>query len=112
MATPHLSKAAVSIIDMQDWTVVKTLETDCPCFFMRSHANSPYAWVDVFFGPNRDWVHVIDKASLEIVETRIPEPGKTAAHVAFDRCGKKLLLSIWEDDGAVIVYTGDTLEEL
>ncbi|CAM4181319.1 nitrite reductase [Vreelandella rituensis] len=112
MATPHLSKAAVSIIDMQDWSVIKTLETDGPGFFMRSHANSPYAWVDVFFGPNRDRVHVIDKASLEIVETLIPEPGKTAAHVEFDRYGKKLLLSIWDDDGAVIVYDGDTLEEL
>ncbi|MEA2118536.1 cytochrome D1 domain-containing protein [Halovibrio sp. HP20-50] len=112
MAIPHLSRAEVSIIDMQDWSVIKALETDGPGFFMRSHAESPYAWVDVFFGPNRDRVHVIDKASLEIVETLIPEPGKTAAHVEFDRYGKKLLLSLWEDDGAVIVYDGDTLEEL
>ncbi|SEK76046.1 nitrite reductase [Halomonas daqiaonensis] len=111
MATPHLTKAAVSIIDMTDWTVVKTLETDGPGFFMRSHANSPYVWVDVFFGPNRDRVHVIDKKSLAIVETLIPEPGKTAAHVEFDRYGDKLLLSLWEEDGAVIVYDGDTLEE-
>lgn len=112
MAIPHLSTAEVSIIDMQDWSVIKTLETDGPGFFMRSHANSPYAWVDVFFGPHRDRVHVIDKASLEIVETLTPEPGKTAAHVEFDRYGKRLLLSLWEEDGAVIVYDGDTLEEL
>jgi mono/diheme cytochrome c family protein len=112
MAIPHLSRAAVSIIDMEDWSLVKTLETDGPGFFMRSHANSPYAWVDVFFGPHRDRVHVIDKASLEIVETLIPEPGKTAAHVEFDRYGETLLLSLWEDDGAVIVYDGDSLEEL
>ena len=111
MATPHLTRAAVSIIDMTDWTVIKTLETDGPGFFMRSHANSPYVWVDVFFGPNRDRVHVIDKTSLEIVETLIPEPGKTAAHVEFDRYGDKLLLSLWEQDGAVIVYDGDTLKE-
>jgi len=111
MATPHLNKAAVSIIDMTDWTVIKTLETDGPGFFMRSHANSPYAWVDVFFGPNRDRVHVIDKSTLEIVETLIPEPGKTAAHGEFDRYGEKLLLSLWEEDGAVIVYDGETLEE-
>lgn len=111
MATPHLTRAAVSIIDMTDWTVIKTLETDGPGFFMRSHANSPYVWADVFFGPNRDRVHVIDKASLEIVETLIPEPGKTAAHVEFDRYGEKLLLSLWEDDGAVIVYDAETLEE-
>ena len=28
---------------------------------MRSHEKTPYAWVDVFFGPNRDVMHVIDK---------------------------------------------------
>ncbi|SHM34948.1 nitrite reductase [Vreelandella subglaciescola] len=112
MALPHLGRAEVSIIDMQSWELIKTLETDGPGFFMRSHANSPYAWVDVFFGPHRDRVHVIDKQSLEIVKTLTPEPGKTAAHVEFDRDGKKLLLSLWEDDGAVIVYDGDTLEEL
>ncbi|NWN81944.1 MAG: c-type cytochrome [Halomonas sp.] len=111
MATPHLTRAAVSIIDMTTWEVIKTLETDGPGFFMRSHANSPYVWADVFFGPHRDRVHVIDKASLEIVETLIPEPGKTAAHVEFDRYGEKLLLSLWEDDGAVIVYDAESLEE-
>ncbi|MDN3555841.1 nitrite reductase [Halomonas maura] len=112
MAIPHLARAAVSIIDMQDWSLVKTLETDGPGFFMRSHANSPHAWVDVFFGPHRDRVHVIDKASLEIVATLTPEPGKTAAHVEFDRHGERLLLSIWDEAGAVIVYDGDTLEAL
>jgi hypothetical protein len=39
---------------------------------MRSHENSPYAWVDVFFGPNKDAVHVIDKRTLEIVKTLRP----------------------------------------
>ena len=31
--------------------------------------------------------------------------------VEFDRYGKKLLLSIWDEEGAVIVYDADTLEE-
>ncbi|MDR9439527.1 MAG: cytochrome D1 domain-containing protein [Halomonas sp.] len=53
---------------------------------------------------------MIDKATLEIVEMLIPEPGKTAAHVELDRYGDKLLLNLWEEDGAVIVYDGDTLE--
>nr|WP_298413696.1 nitrite reductase [uncultured Halomonas sp.] len=112
MAIPHLTKGAVSIIDMQDWSLIKTLETAGPGFFMRSHENSPYAWVDVFFGPNSDKVHVIDKQSLEIVETLTPAPGKIAAHVEFDRYGEKLLLSLWDRDGAVIVYDAKTLEEL
>ncbi|TYC57460.1 cytochrome C oxidase Cbb3 [Marinobacter sp. BW6] len=111
MATPHFRTGAVSIIDMDNWEVIKTLETDGPGFFMRSHENSRYAWVDVFFGPNKDKVHVIDKQTLEIVKTLQPAPGKVAAHVEFDRYGEKLLLSVWDKDGAVIVYDADTLEE-
>ncbi|MBC7184342.1 MAG: cytochrome C oxidase Cbb3, partial [Marinobacter sp.] len=111
MATPHFRTGAVSIIDMDNWEVIKTLETQGPGFFMRSHENSRYAWVDVFFGPNKDKVHVIDKQTLEIVKTLQPAPGKVAAHVEFDRYGEKLLLSIWDKDGAVIVYDADTLEE-
>ncbi|WP_273207839.1 nitrite reductase [Marinobacter subterrani] len=111
MATPHFRTGAVSIIDMDTWEVIKTLKTQGPGFFMRSHENSRYAWVDVFFGPNKDKVHVIDKQTLEIVKTLQPAPGKVAAHVEFDRYGEKLLLSIWDKDGAVIVYDADTLEE-
>lgn len=112
MATPHFRTNAISIIDMENWKVIKTLETDGPGFFMRSHENSRYAWADVFFGPDADKVHVIDKQTLKIVKTLQPEPGKVAAHVEFDRHGEKLLLSIWDRDGAVIVYDADTLEEL
>tara|TARA_Y100001001_G_scaffold159734_1_gene181185 strand:- start:461 stop:1069 length:609 start_codon:yes stop_codon:yes gene_type:complete len=111
MATPHFRAGAISIIDMDTWEVIKTLKTEGPGFFMRSHENSRYAWADVFFGPNADKVHIIDKQTLEIVKTLQPEPGKVAAHVEFDRHGEKLLLSIWDDDGAIIVYDADTLEE-
>lgn len=112
MATPHFRTGAVSIIDMDNWEVIKTLQTEGPGFFMRSHENSRYAWVDVFFGPNSDKVHVIDKQTLEIVKTLQPAPGKVSAHVEFDRYGEKLLLSVWDDDGAVIAYDANTLEEL
>jgi mono/diheme cytochrome c family protein len=112
MATPNLKKAAVSVIDLESWEVIAEIATEGPGFFMRSHENSPYAWVDVFFGPNRDKVHVIDKASLQIIRTLQPAPGKTAAHVEFDREGRHALLSIWEMDGAVVVYDAKSLEEV
>jgi mono/diheme cytochrome c family protein len=112
LATPNLREGTVTFIDMKDWKTVKTLETLGPGFFMRSHENSRYAWVDVFFGKDRDAVHVIDKQSLEIVKTLRPAPGKTAAHVEFTRDGRYALLSIWETDGAVVVYDADTLEEV
>ena len=112
MATPHLKEGVVSVIDMADWQVVKTIKTDGPGFFMRSHQASPYAFVDVFFGPNKDAVHVIDKATLEIAKTLRPAPGKTAAHVEFTRDGRYALMSIWEMDGALVVYDMGTLEEV
>lgn len=112
LATPHLKDGAVSVIDMQTWKTIKRIETLGPGFFMRSHKNTPYAWVDVFFGPNKDVLHVIDKRTLEIVKTLKPAPGKTAAHVEFDRSGKHALVSVWEKDGALVVYDAASLQEI
>ena len=112
LATPHLKKPEVSVIDLTDWKTLKRLKTDGPGFFMRSHENSPYAWVDAFFGKDKGNVHIIDKRTLEIVKTLRPAPGKTAAHVEFTKDGKYALLSLWEMDGAVIVYDANTLEEV
>jgi WD40 repeat protein len=112
IATPNIKEGVVSFIDTKDWKIIKKIKTKGPGFFMRSHEKSPYAWVDVFFGPHKDLVHIIDKKTLEIVKTLQPAPGKTAAHVEFTKDGRYALLSIWEDDGAIIVYDALTLEEV
>jgi len=111
-ATPNLKHSEIAVVDMEDWRVVKRIKTLGPGFFMRSHENSRYAWTDVFFGPNKDAVHVIDKQTLEIVKTLRPAAGKTAAHVEFDRYGRYALLSIWDKDGAIVVYDAKTLKEI
>ena len=112
LATPNLKEGVVSVIDRRDWSVIKRIETLGPGFFMRGHENSPYVWVDVFFGPNSDAVHVIDTRTLEIVKTLRPAPGKTAAHVEFTRDGRYALLSIWDNDGALVIYDAATLSEV
>lgn len=112
LATPNLKEGTVSIIDMESWKTIKRIKTLGPGFFMRSHENSAYAWVDVFFGPNKEAVHIIDKSTLEIVKTIRPAPGKTAAHVEFDKDGEHVLLSIWDMEGAVIVYDAKTFKEI
>ncbi len=112
MATPHLREGKLSIIDTESWEVTDTIETLGPGFFLRSHEATPYFWADVFFGENRDALHVIDKQSLEIVRTLRPVPGATVAHVEFTRDGRYALVSVWEEDGAVIVYDAASLEEV
>lgn len=112
MAVPHLEEGRISIIDMQDWTVIKVIETSGPGFFLRSHDGNPYIWADVFTGPNKGQMHLIDKETLEVVKVLTPAPGKTVAHTEFTRDGSRALVSIWEQDGAVIVYDTATLTEI
>jgi len=112
LASPNIKKPEVTIVDMKSWEVIKRIPTKGPGFFMRSHEQSRYAWVDVFFGPDKDLMHVIDKQTLEIVKTLNPAPGKTSAHVEFTKDGRYALVSIWDEDGALVIYDADTLQEV
>lgn len=112
MATPLLKAGKISVLDMQDWSPVKTIETPGPGFFMRSHENTPYAWTDSMMSAKKDTLSIIDKRTLELVRSVTPEPGKTAAHVEFDRYGRHALVSIWEDKGALVVYDAATFDEV
>ena len=112
LASQNLRKNEISFIDMRSWEIIKRLETPGPGFFMRSHEKSPYAMADVFFGEHKEKILVIDKQSLEIIKTLVPAPGKTSAHIEFDRHGQHALVSVWEDDGALIIYDMQTIEEI
>ena len=115
MATPNLKEALITVIDMKDWTTLKTIPTLGPGFFMRSHENSPYAWTDSMMSKARDTLQVIDKRTLEKVAELKTDPGKTLAHVEFTRDGKYVLASLWErkaDGGALIVFDAATFKEV
>ncbi len=113
MATPNLNEGVISIIDMKDWKTIKHIKTPGPGFFMRSHENSRYAWVDSMMSPqNKDTLTIIDKNTLEVVAELKPVPGKTLAHVEFTRDGKYALASLMENDGAIIVFDAETLKEV
>ncbi len=112
LATPNLKEGAVSIIDMRTWKTIKRIDTAGPGFFMRSHENTKYAWVDAMMSPRKDEIQIIDKQRLAVVKTLVPSPGKTAAHTEFTRDGKYALVSIWEMDGALVVYDAATFKEI
>ena len=112
LATPNIKKNEVAFIDTKDWKVIKKIKTKGSGFFMRSHENSDYAWVDVFFGPNKDLMHIINKETLEIETTIKPVPGKTSAHIEFTRDGKYAILSILEMDGQILIMDAKTFEPI
>jgi hypothetical protein len=112
MATPNLKQGVVTVIDIKDWRTVKEIRTLGPGFLMRSHEKSRYAWVDAMMSPRKDTLQLIDKQTLEVAAELRPVPGKTLAHVEFTRDGRYALASLWEMDGALIVFDAATLKEV
>jgi len=113
MATPHLKDGRISVIDTTDWKVIAEIPTAGPGYFLRSHQDSPFAWADSSLSPqHRDEIQIIDKQALKVVRILKPAPGKTTAHVEFDRSGKHALVSVMDKDGALIVYDADTFQEI
>ena len=116
LASPNLKVAgqggAIDVIDMATWKPVTTIATPGPGFFMRSHEATPYAWTDSMMSPTaKDTLTIIDKRSLAIVG-QVREPGKTLAHIEFSKDGRYALASLWEMDGALIVYDAATFKEV
>lgn len=111
-ATPNTDKNSVTVLNTDDWTTIEEIETQGPGMFLSTHDNIKYVWADVFFGPFNDTIALINKETLEIEHILKPMEGKKSAHVAFTNDGKYALVSIWEDDGAIIVYDTQTLEKV
>jgi hypothetical protein len=79
---------------------------------MRSHEATPYAWSDSMMSPTaRDTLTIIDKRTLEPVAS-VREPGRTLAHIEFTKDGRYALASVWEHDGALVVYDAATFKEV
>ena len=113
LASPNLKDGVISVIDMTTWKLVKDIATPGPGFFMRSHETTPYAWTDSMMSPQaKNVLTIIDKRTLEPVASVKGPPGKTLAHIEFTKDGKHALASLWEDDGALIVYDAATFKEV
>ncbi|MBB5204704.1 mono/diheme cytochrome c family protein/DNA-binding beta-propeller fold protein YncE [Inhella inkyongensis] len=112
LASPNLKDGAIDVIDLGSWQTVKTIPTPGPGFFMRSHEKTPYAWVDSMMAPKaKDRLSIIDKRTLEVV-AEVREPGKTLAHIEFTKDGRFALASVWEMDGALVVFDAATFKEV
>jgi WD40 repeat protein len=112
LASPNLQGGAIDVIDMKSWKPLRRISTPGPGFFMRSHEATPYAWTDSMMSPGaKDTLTLIDKRTLQVA-AQIREPGHTLAHTEFTKDGRYALVSVWENDGALIVFDARTLKEV
>ncbi len=112
LASPNLKDGAIDVIRLDNWTKQATITTPGPGFFIRSHEATPYAWTDSMMSPAaKDTLTIIDKRTLQVA-AQVREPGKTLAHIEFTKDGRYALASLWEADGALIVYDAQTFKEV
>lgn len=104
----HMGAPRLTIIEMEGFRVVKEIPLLGSGFFARTHPGTPYVWVDT----NTETIQLVEKTSLELFERSItPEPGKQAMHVEFTADGETAFVSIWNPQGAVVIYDAVSLEE-
>jgi hypothetical protein len=105
----HLGSPRLSIVDMQSFELVKEIPLRGSGYFARTHPGTPYLWVDT----HTEEIQLVVKDSLELSPRGVvPEGGKKAMHVEFTSDGARAFVSVWDDDGAVVVYDSNSLEEL
>src|SRR5574343_277821 len=81
-------------------------------FGMRSDKTTRYAWTDSMMSPTaKDTLTLIVTTTLQPAAS-VREPGKTLAHIEFTKDGRYALASVWEQDGALVVYDAQTLKEV
>jgi DNA-binding beta-propeller fold protein YncE/cytochrome c553 len=107
-ALNHMHLPQLSIIDMQNLTIEKKIKLKGAGYFVRTHPQSPYLWVDT----NTEEIQLIEKKSLRLLKRTIhPVKGKKAMHIEFDYSGKQALISVWDKEGYVVIYDSRTLKE-
>ena len=106
-ATPHMKKPYITVWKMYDWQFVKKIDTGGDGFFVKTHPATPWLWID----NGSDELVLVNKKDFS--EKRLnPVKGKKFNHTEFSGDGRYAYLSIYETDGALLVYNTDTLEEL
>lgn len=98
----------ITVIDMQTWKTIRTVQTSGSGCLLRSHENAPSLWAASRGTPGS--VALIDKQSLETVATL--SPGGRIADVEFDRDGRHVMVSVRGADDAVVVYDAQTRAEI
>lgn len=108
-ALNHIGVPRLSILRMDSFQLEKAIDLRGSGFFVRTHPGTPYLWIDT----NTDALQLVDKETLELLDRRLtPDPGKTVMHAEFTAEGERAFVSIWHEQGAVVVYDSTTLEEI
>jgi hypothetical protein len=108
-ALNHIGIPRLSVLNLDTFQVEQQFALAGAGYFARTHPGTPYIWVDT----NTDRVQLFHKETLTPVgQDIVPAAGKKAMHVEFSADGRRALVSVWHQDGAVVMYDSTSLTEL
>lgn len=96
-----------AVVNDYRWESIGEVKLKGAGFFARTHNAIP----DVWFDTGTDTIQLVNKKSRSVKELT-PTPGKKAMHIEFTKDGRFALVSIWESEGAVVIYETATLKEV
>ncbi len=106
-ATPHLRKPYITIWKMYDWSFEKQIKIGGDGFFVKTHPNTPYLWID----NGSDELILVSKHDFQM-KKKIPIKDKQYIHTEFTGDGKYAYLSIYEHNGSIEVWDTKSFEKI
>ncbi|MFN3813849.1 MAG: cytochrome D1 domain-containing protein [Aquificaceae bacterium] len=106
-ATPIIRKPLISIWKAYTWEHVKDISLEGLGFLARSNYGTPYLWVD----ESSDSIALVDKRSFDVKRIK-PLEGKKAVHTELSGNGKLAYVSLYEEEGCLVIYDGVSLKKL
>ncbi|MCK5725425.1 MAG: c-type cytochrome [Thiotrichaceae bacterium] len=106
-ATPHLRRAYITVWKMYDWGFEKQIDIGGDGFFVKTHPNTDYLWVD----NGSDTLVLINKKNDEM-KKMVPAKDKQYLHAEFSGDGQYTYLSIYEEEGSIDVLETQSLKTL
>lgn len=107
-ALNHIGSPKLTVVRVDDLSVQLELPLAGSGYFARTHPGTRWLWIDT----NTEALQLIDKATLTERRQLVPQPGRKAMHVEFTRDGSVALVSVWDNEGAVVAYSADDLKEV
>ena len=122
-ATVHIGQGLLSVYGADPsnhpehaWKVVREIPLDgTGSLFLKTHPNSPWVWMDMPL--NNDpvgarQVCVYSKAKGEMERCWSLGERGAAVHFEYNREGTELWVSLWDREGAVVIFDDASLEEI
>jgi mono/diheme cytochrome c family protein len=106
-ATPIRKRPTLSLWRAYSWEHVKDIPLAGEGFLARSNYGTPFVWVD----NSSDSMLLFDKREFNASSLKVID-GKRAVHTEFTGDGRIAYVSVYEKDGALVLYDGVSLKKL